>query len=139
MIGHANVFLLADYYQMSSLRELAVTKLRDCLKTFEAKGFGDMIAHIYGSEEMYSAQELKDAIDEELSQHLNGSRKDEFFIQEYERLPILKDEARLKFIELRLQKLEKVAGLLKDLADRMSDPDWIKDCEAASLSMRQLK
>ena len=104
-----------------------------------------MVAHIYGSEDMYSAQELKDAIDEAISQHLNELRKDEFFTQEGERLPILKEKALPKFIELRLQKLEKVVGLLKDLADRLSDPDWtkdpdwIKDCEAASLSMRQLK
>ena len=38
LIAKANVYLLADYFQISDLEELAVTKFRAGLKEFEAQG-----------------------------------------------------------------------------------------------------
>ena len=92
LIANANVSLLADYFQVPDLEQLAVTKFRAGLQGFKAQGFADVIALVYGSEVLRLAQKLKDVVDSAIVQHAKALLGEEDFKQECQKQSIVTTE-----------------------------------------------
>ena len=88
LIVNARVYILAEYYQMPGLKELAAVKFGKALAVIKIYGFAEVIDFVYNTEELASARDLQDMIDSvfigwpDLLKYENAVRKQCFQIPE---------------------------------------------------------
>ena len=85
--ANAFVFMLADYYQLPGLKDLAAKKFAIALTNFNIDGFSEVLSLIYGSEYLAMAQELRRGATAIVIQHLQSLVKDKAFSDECLRQP----------------------------------------------------
>ena len=107
MIANAQVYIIADYYQVSKLKDLATTKFRKASKGFELLGFAEVVNLVYDSEGLDSAQELRSAISANIINNATILTSNESFMQECELRPTLARELLPKLVAEYENKLKK--------------------------------
>lgn len=98
MMSNAYVYLVADYYQIHQLKDLAVTKFCTASKKFCLPGYIYLVSLVYGSEALYMAQQLKSVVSSNIAKNLKELLKDQSFLEECDRLPALTKEILPKLI-----------------------------------------
>jgi hypothetical protein len=91
-MANAYVYIVAEYYQIPQLRDLAVSKFCKTSKDFCLPGFKDVVALVYGSEALSTAQELRTAICSTVVRNATALISDGTFMDECVKLPDLMRE-----------------------------------------------
>ena len=138
LIANAQVYILAEYYQISKLKELATTKFKNAIPQYPFHGFGEVISLVYGSEDLASAGVLKAEVDTVLINNRIALIVDEELREHCFQLPELMKSILPKFIvdfhdkiKVHAASEEEYAIKLKAKERKVEHAEW--ECQNAKL------
>ena len=112
LIASAKMHILADYYQIPGLQQLAVSKFHSALQGFHASGFAEVVSLVYGSEDLGLAKDLREEVGAAIVEHAAILTQTEAFMAECAKLPVMMAEIMPKIVghyESQLEKKEQDA------------------------------
>ena len=114
LFTNAYVYIVAEYYQIPELRDLAVTKFREAsMKVPHLPGFEELVSLVYESEELSKARELRSSLSSLIVRSASLLIKDKPFMEVCVRIPDLVGDILPELV------IEKMA-LLKRISDSMT-------------------
>lgn len=80
LIANVNTFIIADYYNIPELMQLAIDKFKIASRQFQQKGFADVLSSVYGSTPE-SARELRATVCSIVASNVINLVADEEFME----------------------------------------------------------
>ena len=116
--ANAYVFMLAEYYQLPGLKDLAAKKFAIALTNFNIDGFSEVLSLIYGSVYLAMARELREGVTAVVIQHVQSLARNEAFSHECLRQPTVLVDALPGLASRRLEDLRSAIDLRTSLTQQ---------------------